>query len=128
MLRILGTGKQCCDGIRRRDFLGAGSFSLLGLGLTDLLQAGQVRGDSNRVPEARTFGKAKSVIVLFLYGAPSQMDTLDPKPDAPEEVRGEFKAISTSIPGIAASELLPNVARNLHRVALLRSMTHTSNK
>jgi hypothetical protein len=73
------------------------------------------------------FGRAKSLVVLFLYGAPSQMDTLDPKPDAPEEVRGEFKAISTSIPGIAASELLPNIARNLHRVCLLRSMTHASN-
>lgn len=74
-----------------------------------------------------TFGRAKSVIVLYLYGAPSQLDTLDPKPDAPAEVRGEFRAISTSIPGIAACELLPNIAKNLHRVCLLRSMTHTSN-
>jgi hypothetical protein len=67
------------------------------------------------------------VIVLYLYGAPSQMDTLDPKPEAPVEVRGDFKSIATSLPGIRASELLPNVARSLHRVCLVRSMTHTSN-
>lgn len=72
-------------------------------------------------------GRAKSVVVLYLYGAPSQMDTLDPKPEAPVERRGEFKPISTSLPGITACEYLPNVARNLHRVALVRSMTHTSN-
>jgi hypothetical protein len=67
------------------------------------------------------------VIVLYLYGAPSQLDTLDPKPDAPAEIRGEFRPIATSIPGVASSELLPKVARNLHRVCLVRSMTHTSN-
>lgn len=67
------------------------------------------------------------MLVLFLYGAPSQLDTLDPKPDAPEEIRGEFKAIRTSVPGFLACEHLPNIARNLHRVCLLRSMTHTSN-
>ncbi len=61
---------------------------------------------------------AKNAIFVFLPGAPSQIDTLDPKPHAPAQVRGEFKAISTSIPGIAASELLPNIARNLHRVAI----------
>jgi hypothetical protein len=72
-------------------------------------------------------GKAKSLVVLYLYSAPSQMDTLDPKPQAPVEVRGDFQSISTSLPGIASGELLPNIARNLHRVALLRSMTHTSN-
>ena len=49
-----------------------------------------------------SFGRAKSVVVLFLYGAPSQIDTLDPKPMAPQEVRGEFQSISTSLPGIAA--------------------------
>jgi hypothetical protein len=101
------------NGVTRREFLQAGGLGMLGAAAT----AGT----------PTTFARAKSVIVLFLYGAPSQMDTLDPKPDAPAEVRGDFKAISTSIPGIAASELLPNIARNLHRVCLLRSMTHTSN-
>ncbi len=73
------------------------------------------------------FGRAKSVICLYLYGAPSQMETLDPKPEAPAEQQGGIKSISTSLPGIAASELLPNISKNLHRVALLRSMTHSSN-
>ncbi|MCH2130018.1 MAG: DUF1501 domain-containing protein [Pirellulaceae bacterium] len=76
---------------------------------------------------APNFGKAKSVICLYLYGAPSQMETLDPKPDAPVEQRGDIGSISSSVPGIAVSELLPNVGKNLHRVALLRSMTHSSN-
>jgi hypothetical protein len=106
------------DGVSRREFLQVGGLGMLGAG------AGMAPATRAASP---TFGRARSVIVLYLYGAPSQMDTLDPKPDAPAETRGEFKAISTSIPGIAASELLPNIARNLHRVCLLRSMTHTSN-
>ncbi len=107
--------------VTRREFLRVGGLGMLSAGASMALQPAAPAALSS------TFGKAKSVIVLYLYGAPSQMDTLDPKPDAPAEVRGEFKAISTSIPGIAASELLPNVAKNLHRVCLLRSMTHTSN-
>lgn len=78
-------------------------------------------------PTSTSFGRARSVVVLFLYGAPSQVDTLDPKPEAPDEIRGEFQTIPTSLPGILACEHLPNVARNLHRVCLLRSMTHASN-
>jgi hypothetical protein len=123
--------------VTRRRFLQVGGLGLLGAGASELGGRGSCRAQGERLggslalpttaAAGRTFGRAKSVIVLFLYGAPSQMDTLDPKPDAPEEVRGEFRAISTSIPGIAASELLPNIARNLHRVCLLRSMTHTSN-
>lgn len=104
--------------VSRRQFLQAGGLALLGPGAAMAPAAAAT---------ARTFGKAKSVIVLFLYGAPSQMDTLDPKPDAPVELRGEFKTIASSIPGVRASELLPQVARNLHRLCLLRSMTHTSN-
>jgi Protein of unknown function (DUF1501) len=91
MLHMLGNAKQCCDGISRRSFLQAGG--LFGLGMADLL----------KVREENTgrlgFGRAKSVIVLYLYGAPSQMDTLDPKPDAPLEARGEFKTIATRLPG-----------------------------
>ncbi|MFQ5733173.1 MAG: DUF1501 domain-containing protein [Planctomycetaceae bacterium] len=71
--------------------------------------------------------RARAVVILYLYGAPSQMDTLDPKPDAPVEVRGEFGAIRSSLPGVAVCEHLPGVGRNLHRTALVRSMTHTSN-
>jgi len=80
-------------------------------------------------PAARgaTFGKAKSVVVLYLYGAPSQMDTLDPKPDAPTERRGEFGSISSRLPGVRVCEHLPRIAGVLDRVCLVRSMSHTSN-
>ncbi|HVX11298.1 MAG TPA: DUF1501 domain-containing protein [Pirellulales bacterium] len=110
-------------GFTRRDLLRSGALGIVGAGASSPL--GAVSAVS--IPDAATFGRAKSLIVLFLYGAPSQIDTLDPKPNAPAELRGEFKPIATSIPGIAASELLPTVARNLHRVCLLRSMTHSSN-
>jgi hypothetical protein len=119
------------DPIPRRRFLEAGGRGLLGMGLasglwSNGLQAADTVGVTPPV-NVPVLAKAKSVIVLFLYGAPSQMDTLDPKPDAPLDARGDFKAIATSIPGIRACELLPNIGRNLHRVCLLRSMTHTSN-
>jgi hypothetical protein len=117
-----------CDGdLSRRKFLQIGGLSVLGVGADSAVRASDAPATGASADSVPKFGRAKSLIVLFLYGAPSQMDTLDPKPEAPEEVRGEFKAISTSISGIAASELLPNVARNLHRVCLLRSMTHASN-
>ena len=135
MSRISASARCHQGGINRRAFIEAGGFSLLGLGMADQVRPGESReaqtgrGQVEAVgPGHRSsFGKAKSLIVLFLYGAPSQMDTLDPKPDAPDEVRGDFKSIATSIPGIAACELLPNIAKNLHRVCLLRSMTHSSN-
>jgi hypothetical protein len=131
MRPILGSTQQSCDGIPRRNFLGIGGLSLLGMGLDSLglneLRSAELVSVSPASRLASTFGRARSVIVLFLYGAPSQVDTLDPKPDAPLETRGAFKTIATSIPGIAACELLPNIASNLHRVCLLRSMTHTSN-
>src|SRR5262249_44770505 len=97
--------KACRDGISRRTFLGAGGLSLLGMGRPDPLSAAQAAAPavSGSLPNgwgrASAFGRAKAVIVLFLYGAPSQLDTLDPKPDAPLEVRGAFQTIATSLPG-----------------------------
>lgn len=109
--------------------LGPGGLELAGLLPARLAVAAPPRAASAAgiAGGGPAFGKAKSLIVLFLYGAPSQMDTLDPKPQAPQEVRGDFQSIATSLTGIAASELLPNIARNLHRVCLLRSMSHSSN-
>ena len=75
----------------------------------------------------RAFGKAKSVVVLYLYGAPSQMDTLDPKPDAPQERRGDFGTIPTRLPGVRVCEHLPRIASVMDRVCLVRSMSHSSN-
>ena len=84
MLRILGSSKQFCDGTTRRDAIIAGGLGVLGLTLADYLRAGEHK------PVARDahFGKAKSCILLFLYGSPSQLEFADMKPDAPVEIRG----------------------------------------
>jgi hypothetical protein len=116
MLRILGSPKRSCDGVTRRDLLRAGSLALL-------------TGSANAAPTApapRT-AKAKNVILLYLFGGPSQLDTFDPKPDAPAEVRGEMKAIRTVVPGLDINEHLPNVARVMDRVTLIRSLNHPWN-
>jgi hypothetical protein len=112
MLRVLGSNKRLCDGITRRDLLQAGGISLLGLGLSDLGRA------------SATPNRAKHVIMLFCYGGMSQLDTLDPKPNAPEDIRGPFGTIPTSLPGVRISEHLPKIGANLHRVALVRTMSH----
>src|SRR5262245_26235099 len=73
-----------------------------------------------------SFGKARRCIQVFLNGGPSQLDTWDMKPDAPAEIRGELKAISTNVEGIRVSELLPRMARLVERVRIVRSVTHTA--
>lgn len=120
--RWIVAGKQA----NRRQFLKTGTVGLTSLSGAGLISNGTVQADASQAIKSSA-AKAKSVVILYLYGAPSQMDTLDPKPNAPVEVRGDFQTISTSLPGIAACEHLPNIARNLDRVALIRSMTHTSN-
>ena len=92
-----------CDGLSRRDFLHAGSLAFLGLTLSDLISL-QARGAVN--PE-----KDVNCIFLFLVGGPSQIDTWDMKPDAPAEIRGPYKPISTNVTGIRISELFPRMAR-----------------
>ena len=69
----------------------------------------------------KSFGKAKNCIILYLSGGPAQLDTFDPKPDSPEDIRGEFKTIQTSLPGVRFSELLPNAAKWMHKSALVRT-------
>src|SRR6516165_8835985 len=86
-----------CDGLTRRDFLHAGSLSMLGLGLP-AMQALAATGAS--APD-----RDINCILLFLVGGPSQLDTWDMKPDAPEEVRGPFKPIATKVPGVQISEV-----------------------
>jgi len=120
MLRILGSNRRACDALSRRDMLQAGGASLLGLGLADLLHAGEI----HEPQLTRGFGQAKNVILLFLYGGVSQLDTLDPKPGAPEDIRGPFSSISTSLSGVQISEHLPKLAKMMDRVSLVRSMTH----
>ncbi len=121
MLRILGSPQRLCDGWTRREMLRAGGLGMLGLSLTDFFR---LQAASERPAPARGFGKAKSCILLYLYGSPSQLETFDPKPDAPLEVRGELKSIRSSLPGADVGELLPNVAKVMDKVTVLRSLTH----
>ena len=86
-------------GISRRRFLRASGTGLAALGGAGFLRAPRAHAGA----QLSGRGRAKSVVILYLYGAPSQMDTLDPKPDAPLERRGGFKTISSSLPGVAVS-------------------------
>jgi hypothetical protein len=127
MLRILGSSKRLCDGLTRRDWLRVGGLGLFGLSLTDLLRLRELQAASTSAPSAGSFGRAKACILLYLYGAPSQLETFDLKPDAPSDVRGELKPIPTSVPGIQICEHLPRVARVTHHTTLVRSLTHPYN-
>ena len=120
MIRILGSNKHFCDGLTRRDLLHVGALAPLGLSLSSLTQAKPV------APTTNGFGKARRCILLYLWGSPSQLETFDPKPDAPQEVRGEFHSIPTSLPGVRIGEILPRIAGLLHRVTVLRSLSHAS--
>jgi hypothetical protein len=111
---------RLCDGIHRRELLRVGGLSVLGLSLPALLQA----RPAPSVPA--TFGRAKNVIFLWLQGGPPQHETFDPKPDAPAEVRGEFKPIRTNVPGVHFCELLPRTAAIADKLAVVRSLcTHS---
>ncbi len=112
-------GHQHRIGVTRREVLQVGYSGLLGLGLPAALGARQAAAaaPSSRPP-------ARAVIFVFLTGASSHLDTFDMKPDAPAEVRGEFKPISTNVSGIQICEHLPELAKRMDRLALVRSMTH----
>lgn len=99
------------------------SLGLLGYSLTDLLSL-QSAMSAPLPKEGRPQGKAKSCIVLFAWGGMSHLDTWDPKPDAPREIRGDFQTIATATPGIRIGEHLPFLARQTERLAIIRSMHH----
>ncbi len=114
---------HACSGLRqstitRRSVLQIGGAGLLGLTLPKLLRA-------EEAASPHLMAKAKSVVFLYQFGGPSHIDMFDMKPDAPEEIRGPHKPISSSVPGVTVSEHLPEVAKIMNRVTLIRSMTHT---
>jgi uncharacterized protein (DUF1501 family) len=115
---ILGRASRRCDGVSRRDFLRVGALGGLGLTLPALLQ-GEARA-------ANRGAKAKSVLLIYLGGGMSHHDTFDPKPDAPVEIRGQYKAITTCLPGVQVSDKLPLMARALDKVSLVRSGSHNN--
>lgn len=123
MLRILGSARKLCGGMTRRDLLRIGSLGLAGMSLADLARW-QHASAADDVPRPKSFGRAKSIILIHLYGAPSQIEFVDPKPDAPLEIRGELGSIPSSLPGCRVCELLPTFAKVMDRTTVLRSLTH----
>jgi hypothetical protein len=104
--------------MNRREVLRVGALPLVGLGRPNLLAAREAASGSGRL------GKAKACIVLFQWGGPAHQDTWDLKPDAPAEYRGDFKSISTTIPGYRICEHLPLLSQRTDKLAILRSVTH----
>ena len=128
MFSVLGAKMRLCDGISRRELLHVGGLGAFGLGLPFLMQARQARGiEVGSVLPALGLPRAKSCIVLFLMGGPSQHSTWDPKPNAPAEIRGEFAPISTVVPGMQFSELLPRTSLLADRFAVMRAVSSGDN-
>ncbi|MSR32457.1 MAG: DUF1501 domain-containing protein [Gemmataceae bacterium] len=121
MLRVLGGPKRLCSGVTRRDLLLAGSLGFIGV---NPVLAGSKREGGATFPN---FGKAKNIILLYLFGGPSHLETWDMKPSAPVEIRGDFKPIATSLPGCQVNEHLPRIARIMDKVTVVRSLTHPWN-
>ena len=109
-----------CDGVTRRNFVRAGGLTAFGLGMTSLDQLQRATAAS---PHSSLSAKAKSCILIWLDGGASHLDTFDPKPLAPTEVRGPFDSINTTLPGIRISEHLPQMAKLMDQFALIRSVT-----
>jgi hypothetical protein len=126
MLRILGSAKRLCDGWTRREMLRAGGLGLFGLPWASLLRLQEMQAAS-AADRPGGFGKAKACILLYLYGAPSQLETFDLKPDAPTDVRSQFQPRATSVPGLHVCEHLPLTARLMHLTTLVRSLSHPYN-
>src|SRR5262245_29547518 len=122
MLRILGSATKLCDGLTRREALRIGGLGAFGLGLADALRLQSAAGSPDEF--AATFGRAKSCILLFPYGSPPQHETFDPKPEAPAEIQGEMKAITTVVPGVSICDHLPRMAAVMDKVTVVRSVTH----
>src|SRR6266487_5453567 len=126
MISIPGQPGSTCDGFSRREFLRVGGAGVLGISLADVLRL-QARADTapDSAKAKHGWGKAKRVILCFLQGGPSHIDIWDPKPDAPSNIRGEFKAIKTKVDGIQVSETMPLLAQQLDKAVLIRSMSYT---
>ena len=112
-----------CDGTRRRDFLKLGIGSFMGLGMVDLLRQ---RALATQVAKAAGKPSPSNVncILLWMDGGPSHYESFDPKPDAPTDIRGEFKPIKTAVPGVYFSEVIPKLAAVADRVTVVRSICH----
>src|SRR6266481_2184785 len=126
MLSIPGKSGSTCDGFSRREFLRVGGAGMLGISLADILR---LQANAASAPDSAKsksgWGKARSVIFIFLQGGPSHIDIWDPKPDAPSNVRGDFKPIRSNVPGIWLSETMPLLAKQMDKATLIRSVSYT---
>ena len=120
----------CCGpkgyGPTRRDILRVGGSSVLGLSLGAMFQA-QARSQEHKAGGGPGWGKAKSVIMVYLQGGPSHLDLWDPKPDAPDNVRSIFKPIPTKTDGLQFTEILPKLAQQTDKVTMMRAVSYTPN-
>ena len=127
MIRITGhAGKDLCDrelGVSRRDVLRIGGSGMLGMTLGTML--GLRQANSRTMPEKRGWGKAKSIIMVYLQGGPSHIDLWDPKENVPDNVKSIFAPISTQIPGVKFTENLPRLAKLNDRFTLMRALSYT---
>lgn len=114
MLRLEDESIQLCDRMPRRSFMQIGGLAMGGLSLPQILKAQEQSGQRS---------SHKAVIMIFLAGGPPHQDMFDLKPDAPDEIRGEFKPIDTNVPGIQISELMPRVASMMDKFSIIRSLT-----
>lgn len=112
-----------CNGLGRRDFLQLGLGATAGLGFTDLLRLRANAAETAKATGAAS-GKRVNVIMIWQDGGPSHYESFDPKPDAPSEIRGEFKSIKTAVPGIHFSECVPELAKVADKFTVLRSLAH----
>lgn len=119
MLIVQGQPQTLCNGFTRRDVLQAAGAGLLGTSLPALLAA----EEAGAVVRPR----AKSVLFLFMFGGPSQLETFDMKPDAPTEIRGPYRPIASRTPGLMVCEKLPKMATLSDKYAVIRTITHPHN-
>jgi hypothetical protein len=119
MLHLFGRPRRACDGVTRRELLRAGGAGLLGLSLPKLLAA------ETAAPARRP--RAKSVLFVFLYGGPSQLETFDMKPAAPITIRGPFRPIASRTPGLLICEHLPRLAARSDKFCVIRTVGHPQN-
>jgi hypothetical protein len=124
MLVIPGLpGRDTCDGLTRREWLRVGGSAVFGISLANIF--GLQEAAAEAAYGGPGFGKAKSVILLYLQGGPSHLDLWDPKPDVPDNVRSVFKPIPTKLNGVYVTEIMPKFAQVLDKVTLIRSMSYT---
>ena len=126
MLRLIGPAAFQNEPVHRREMLRIGGLGMTGLGLSGLMDLTSSADEQSGVSRPASFGKAKNCIVLFQSGGAAHLDTYDPKPDAPEDVRGDFGTIQTKLPGVHLGEHMSLTASLLDKGALVRSMTHES--